>query len=429
MTLHEHGFRTPNLQTIIISSPILAESVTFSNALIGLAARKPATMARHIDYHSLPTPPKADSEAELINSINKLITAFPPQKAYDRHLCHGLYSGPTSIAYLLQHISILHPNLSISDKSPSSWCRAYLTGQRPTIDVTPTRCGIANETLAHLAVSAAVNSGNDLYAKNFLAHLPSVISDTSTEASNEWLYGRAGTLYFLRLVRQSNSNLHRELNEATIAVIERIISEGPPWYWHGKEYLGAAHGSVGILTQVVLSSPAHILRLSSVLEDLLSQQDPKTGNWPSSPSASSADKLVQFCHGAPGFIISLIAIRPYVAQFASQGAGFLLSQIDATIAKGRECIAKRGLLTKQPSLCHGAVGNALAFDKADKRREMFMRWCQRDIIQQGLREGWYVEADDTNGLYCGEAGRAWGWAIETRDSIETEIGMIGYVDV
>ena len=376
-------------------------------------------MARFIDYNSRPLPPKADLGAELISSITQLITNFPPRPAYDRHSCHGLYSGPTSIAYSCHHISQLHPDLSIGNKNLSSWCEAYLAGTRPKTEVTSGRCGIINETLAHLAVSAA-SSGNDSYAEKFLTYLPFTIPPLAAGASNEWLYGRAGTLYLLRLLRCSTSPHHlSRIDEATTAIIDRILAQDPPWYWHGKDYLGAAHGSIGILTQIILSSPTYVPRLHNLLDDLLAHQDPETGNWPSSPSSSSPNRIVQFCHGAPGFIISLTAIHPYIIDSA------LLGKIDTAIERGRTCIANRGLLTKQPSLCHGAMGNALAFDPKDERREVFLRWCQSQVVDTGLREGWFMEGDDASGLFCGEAGRAWGWCVATAKGG----GLIGYSDV
>ena len=32
-------------------------------------------------------------------------------------------------------------------------------------------------------------------------------------------------------------------------VMEPILEHGPSWPWHGKDYLGAVHGRIGIITQ------------------------------------------------------------------------------------------------------------------------------------------------------------------------------------
>lgn len=124
------------------------------------------------------------------------------------------------------------------------------------------------------------------------------------------------------------------------------------------------------------------------------------------------------------FIISLSSLHPHFLPLA--GSGPLISRIDRAVASARICTYERGLLTKQPCLCHGAVGNALTFSPQDKRREEFLRWSQASVIEKGLKDGWYVRGSDECGLWCGEGGRAWGWLGMMG---EEEIGMIGYSDV
>ena len=385
-------------------------------------------MAGHINHNALQALPTPHPEAELLSCLTKITAGFPPQQDYNPQSCHGLYSGPTSIAYLFHHLSNSQPDLLINTKTPKYWCRTYLSGARPAIEVTPKRCGVANETLAHLAL-LAVHSGDESYVSGLLDQVPFALSDTVLDASNEWLYGRAGTLYLLRLVAASYPQSHQRIEHAVSQVVGKMVREGPPWFWHGKEYLGAAHGSMGILTQIILSSPTHVQQQQNLLLDLLEQQDLETGNWPSSVGSHSEGKLIQFCHGAPGFVISLQAIRSHFIDFRNDGA--LLAKIDAAIEKARDCIYERGLLTKQPCLCHGAVGNALAFDESDTRREEFMRHCQGVVMERGLKEGWYIEGDDQWGLFCGEAGRAWGWLrmVDRGNGRRESAGLIGYSDV
>lgn len=226
---------------------------------------------------------------------------------YNPHALHGLYAGPTSLAYLFYHISNTQPRLSIRGKSPGHWCEAYLDSHRPETAPTPSSCGIINETLAHLAVSAAAYPANESFVTAFLGFIPEIVSSTShgkKAAANEWLYGRAGTLYLLRLLRTSTSNSHLDgkIDAAIAAIVEKISSEGPPWPWHEKEYLGAVHGTIGIVTQIILSEPARVGELVKVVEGLLDLQIQETGNWPSS-AGKERDELVQICHGAPGYVL------------------------------------------------------------------------------------------------------------------------------
>ena len=101
----------------------------------------------------------------------------------------------------------------------------------------------------------------------------------------------------------------------------------------------------------------------------------------------------------------------------------LCQDIDSAISKARSCIQVRGVLTKEPCLCHGVTGNALALE--EEERKAMMDWAQESMIKKGLEDGWYVNGDDPAGLFCGEAGRAWGWIVMGGWGE----GMIGFSDV
>lgn len=199
---------------------------------------------------------------------------------------------------------------------------------------------------------------------------------------------------------------------------DRILQDGPPWIWHGKEYLGAVHGSVGIITQLVLCNPDYAAhpKVIAALNELLRSQDSASGNFPSSVE-SGRDSLVQFCHGAPGFVLSLPLIQKYF-DAATQVT------INDCVAQARKCIWERGLLTKEPNLCHGATANALAL--TSPQREHLMAYTTTKMVAKGVEEGWYIEGSDPYGLFCGEAGRAWGWAVIDAGK---DLGIIGYSDV
>ena len=107
---------------------------------------------------------------------------------------------------------------------------------------------------------------------------------------------------------------------------------------------GAVHSAVGIITQVVLTDPERYApKVEAELAVLLSYQY-ESGNWPSSLPPGK-DRLVEVEHGAPGVVNCLVAIRECFPN--------LEGKIDVAIKKGRACIWERGLLTKEPCLCHG----------------------------------------------------------------------------
>ena len=170
--------------------------------------------------------------------------------------------------------------------------------------------------------------------------------------------------------------------------------------WHGKEYYGAAHGTVGILHQLLQSPPSilqptlpHIL---STADHLLSLRFP-SGNFPSSADSTS-DRLVQFCHGAPG--LSLLCSRLYAV---TRDQKWLNAAVEAA-----EVVWRRGLLKKGVGLCHGIGGNGYVFlalyeqtqDEVHLRRAYhFVHFA---LSQH--RDRLFSQPDQPFSLYNGQAG-------------------------
>lgn len=371
-------------------------------------------------------PPRtADPKRELLASLERITTYNPPV-----HTCstgwmfQGFYSGPTSIAYLFYRLSQILPDLEFKQQSLSDWAEAYLAlgarRQKKTPD--PSHCGIANETLAHLALSAVIQRDASLVRQ--LCSFAATLNIGHEDGSNEWLYGRAGYLYFLRLCRSvfassrtdasssSNSSIAAALNTAISNTVARILSSPQPWTWHGKAYLGAAHGTIGIITQVVLSQPSAAPALQDLLAGLLAEHQLPSGNFRSSVGSES-DRLVQFCHGGPGFGVSLASLAPFFPA--------LRTQIEAVVEKIREDVWRRGVLTKVPCLCHGVAGNALTFGE-DERFAYFLSLMSTEEMEE---RGWMRGAgrdDEFVGLYTGEAGRAWVWGVAADGGKRVYIG-------
>ncbi|CAN0238408.1 unnamed protein product, partial [Phaeothamnion confervicola] len=182
-------------------------------------------------------------------------------------------------------------------------------------------------------------------------------------------------------------------DSAIRACLGRLVAEGargaaeaglqPPalmFEWHGSRYLGAAHGLAGIALAmmqgvraihgassaaaaarggggggggggILLPSPEReaLEHARGTLRFLVSLQLP-SGNFPSRPEAER-DRLVQWCHGAPGVVLAL-----------AEGYGlFGDERFAAAAARGSDGIWRRGLLVKGNGLCHGVAGNAYAF--------------------------------------------------------------------
>ncbi|TVY87711.1 LanC-like protein-like protein [Lachnellula willkommii] len=335
-------------------------------------------------------------KACLIQSTTRLVRDCPPTlpwpSPFRGEVYRGLFIGPTSIAYFFLTLSAKHPDLEIEGKRPAYWCKAYLElGQDSVPPVFDVSCGITNEYLASNALKACLYH-DEKYAQKVLQALQSLETDATY---CEWLKGRAGALYILRVMRKWLPDLATTINTVITSLIEAVIPQ-QPWVWGGRQYLGTVHGEIGILTQIVLSDPSYAPKLQSKLLELLALQG-EEGNWPVIEGKEIG--LIQFCHGAPGFVLSLLATRSHFPT--------LHTAIDAAVARARNLIWEKGLLTKEPNICHGILGNGLALDA--RQREHFFCLATPDRIQEGLADGAFEKDWEPFGVLWGEAGRAWAW--------------------
>ena len=159
------------------------------------------------------------------------------------HIATRLYSDSPdkSRAYLLRALRLLNPVLSQTDTHRSTFL-----------------CGAGGP----LAVGAIIHSqlGNSDKAAECVTRLQQLFTDQKssfTKLPSELLFGHSGYLYALLLVKANvpklvDDSLVGEVVEIVLALGERqkeVKYDSPLMYtWHGKHYLGAAHGLAGILT-------------------------------------------------------------------------------------------------------------------------------------------------------------------------------------
>uniref|UniRef100_M4ARQ9 LanC lantibiotic synthetase component C-like 2 (bacterial) n=1 Tax=Xiphophorus maculatus TaxID=8083 RepID=M4ARQ9_XIPMA len=241
-----------------------------------------------------------------------------------------------------------------------------------------------------LAVGAVVHHklNNNTESKDCVSRLfqlqRSVVSPDN-EMPDELLFGRTGYLFALLYV---NKEIGADaVDEATITkVVTAIVESGknmsaeekktdrcPLLYeWHKKQYVGAAHGLTGIF--YILMQPGAGLHPTMLAElvrpsiDYVRHKRFRSGNFPSSLSNES-DRLVHWCHGAPGVIHMLI-----MAYKMFKEEKYLKEAIDCA-----EVIWQRGLLRKGYGICHGTAGNGYAFltlYKLTQEKKYLYRACK-----------------------------------------------------
>ncbi len=202
----------------------------------------------------------------------------------------------------------------------------------------------------------------------------------------EVLYGRAGFLQAIAFVRSNTddksfgANIVKDLCKSILEEGSRLAKRRGVnfpllWEWYGEIYLGAAHGFVGILhTLLSFAEDLSSVRVEGrdegpleLIEEMILKLDDMcflSGNLkPALGESDGSDRLVHFCHGAPGHILLLTKAFEVCDN---------LQFLERAEEIAHKVLCKRGLIKKGVGLCHGIAGNAYCFlslYRARKRHE------------------------------------------------------------
>ncbi|KAL5730228.1 hypothetical protein ACHQM5_003076 [Ranunculus cassubicifolius] len=218
-------------------------------------------------------------------------------------------------------------------------------------------CGRAG--VCALGAVTAKHVGDEKMLKHYLTKFEEI--ELPRDVPNELLYGRAGYLWaclFLNKHIGSNTIPSSHTGAVTKDMIKggRLLaknsrSSSPLMYeWHGKKYWGAAHGLAGIV-HVLMNmelKPDEVDDVKGTLEYVILNRFP-SGNYPSSEESEN-DRLVHWCHGAPGVALTLVKAAEVFRSEELQLAAYDAADI----------VWNRGLL-KRVGICHGVSGNAYVF--------------------------------------------------------------------
>jgi len=173
------------------------------------------------------------------------------------------------------------------------------------------------------------------------------------------------------------------------------------WEWHGCPYLGAAHGSMGIL-YVLLQVPEPLLDaiphsrelIRGSVEYIMTLECDETGtrgvhhrkgHFPSRMGAArDKEPLVQWCHGAPGAVFlftqaeNVLLNSRYKQEDQKAEGRKITGRYLAVAERAGEAIWQQGLLKKGPGVCHGVSGNSFALLKLYKETKN-EKWLYRAV--------------------------------------------------
>ena len=184
-----------------------------------------------------------------------------------------------------------------------------------------------------------------------------------------FLYRRTGEARWAALYRDTSRKLRSQL-------IWSPEHECHYWtqdmYGERSSYLDAVHGFVGSASPLIqgrdLLDPEEWAQWQSTIVNTVERTATREGEfanwraWLDAPVVPGRTMLMQYCHGAPGFVICLGDLP---------GAS-----LDALLDAGGEAAWAAGPLRKGSNLCHGTGGNGYTFLKL-YRRTGDSRWLER----------------------------------------------------
>lgn len=239
------------------------------------------------------------------------------------------------------------------------------------------------------------------------------IAANTDHPSRELLWGAPGTIHAALAMHEcTGEERWAELFRSSASALGASLIDVPDigcqlWdqdlYGRRSTYLGAGHGFAGTAGAIVrgLSLLTRAQREEWVERFVATTLATATregalANWTPSREPARPGFLVQWCHGAPGFVTSL-------ATLADQ-------RLDDLLLAAGELIWTAGPLAKGGGLCHGTAGNGYAFLKLyvrtgdgrwlERARAFAMHavaQCERHAATYGMRR---------YSLYTGDPGVA-----------------------
>jgi len=266
----------------------------------------------------------------------------------------SLYFGAAGVIWALRQLGApVDADLGALLEDNRSWLRAN---------------GFEHDTGSYLMG----DTGIELLAGNE-QRLAELIAANREHPARELMWGSPGTmLAALFLHERSGEDRWADLFRQTAATLWSQLEREPVAHWtqdmYGRRFtfLDSVHGFTATASALIRGRalledwPAW----GAVIIDTVARTAIREGdlaNW--RPELHGKDeRIVQFCHGAPGFVVCL---------------GDLPGQdLDELLLAAGETTWAAGPLAKGPGLCHGTAGNGYAFLKLHARTGDEI-WLQR----------------------------------------------------
>ena len=216
-----------------------------------------------------------------------------------------------------------------------------------------------------------------------------------------FMHGHTGEERWARLFRDTAAVLWSQLEWSEQ---EACHFWSQDMYGEHSNYIDAVHGFVATASPLIqgrhLLAPGDWVKWQDCIANTIgktAERDGELANWRARLSSPRGGrKLMQYCHGAPGFVICL--------------ADFPDSSLDELLIAGGEATWRAGPLRKGSNLCHGTGGNGYAFLKLH-RRTGDAKWLERAraFAMHGIEQteqAYATHGQMRNSLWTGDPGFA-----------------------
>ncbi|CAN5401750.1 hypothetical protein BH10PSE17_BH10PSE17_14780 [soil metagenome] len=258
-------------------------------------------------------------------------------------------------------IALNHAWLAMATQSPERERASYLMGDLPILMM---QFGASPTASTADAIASLIEGNIDHPARELMWGSP------GTLLASALMHRRTGDERWAASYRRTAARLWSQLewnDEHRCAFWTQDL------YGKRTNYIDAVHGFVG--TALPLIKGRHLLdeadwkRWQDCIANTIRRTAVRDGlraNWRPwllpTPAALRKPMFVQYCHGAPGFVINL--------------ADFPDASLDELLIAGGATTWSAGPLTKGSNLCHGTGGNGYAFLKLFERTGD-RRWLDR----------------------------------------------------
>jgi hypothetical protein len=283
-----------------------------------------------------------------------------------------LYFGATGVLWALRYLEAVGA-VARTGLAAKADLRALRDANRATLASWGHADDLGSWLMGELPI--AMMAAHDEPDGEMAASLPGLVERTLHHPARELMWGAPGALLAASFLHERN--LGDDRWAARFRRIAAQLRSELRWsddhgcgYWdqdlYGRRstYLDAVHGFVA--TAHALIRGRHLLAPGEwpAWQDIITTTVGRTATWEGDqaswrpelvmPEGSAPKRLMQYCHGAPGFVVCLAGLPHEPA-------------LDGLLDAAGRATWAAGPLRKGSNLCHGTAGNGYAFLKLYQR--------------------------------------------------------------